>query len=602
VTGTARVTASTPLTEALWRRRFRAARVMFPTWARDDADHLIYLTNLSGKLEVHAWDRRTDTHRQLTDRPEGTGYRVPSRLEPSGERVWWFDDAKGNELGRWVRERFAGGGRETIASELAPSYSTGLALGSGFAVVGRSRGDEGSSAYLVVDGGGPHRLLYRHAQSASVGDLSRDEALVVLSHSEHGDSRNRALRVLRVPDGAAVAEKWDGPGKGLQAARWSPVAGDGRLIVIHERGGIARPIVWDVLRDREEELAIDLPGEVSADWYPDAERLLVAHDHRGRTELYRYELATRRLDRLPTEPGTIGRAAVRPDGEVWYVLDRSSDPPAVHALGGGVVLRPAGAPAPRGVAYRDADVEGIHVFVAEPPGPAPHPAYFFIHGGPEAADRDLFSPTVQAWVDHGIAVVMVNYRGSSGYGKAWRDAIVGRPGLTELEDIATVHEWAVRGGVADPNRCIIGGASWGGYLTLLALGTQPGRWALGIGIVPIGDYIAAFEDEMEPLKRYDAALFGGTPDEVPERYRVANPITYVDRVQAPMLLLVGQNDPRCPSRSVDLYLERLRELRKPYEEYRYDAGHGSLRIEESMKQVAMQIDFVAKKLGTRSAL
>jgi dipeptidyl aminopeptidase/acylaminoacyl peptidase len=116
--------------------------------------------------------------------------------------------------------------------------------------------------------------------------------------------------------------------------------------------------------------------------------------------------------------------------------------------------------------------------------------------------------------------------------------------------------------------------------------------------VPIGDYIPAYEDEMEPLKKYDTALFGGTPTEVPERYRVANPITYVDRVRAPMLLLVGQNDPRCPSRSVDVYRERLRALAKPFEEYRYDAGHGSLVVDERIKQVAMQIAFVAKHLGT----
>ncbi|HEU5288837.1 MAG TPA: hypothetical protein VFV20_10570, partial [Candidatus Limnocylindria bacterium] len=82
MTGTMRAATSTPLTEALWRKRFRAARIMFPSWARDDADHLVYTTNSSGKFEVHTWDRRNDTHRQLTDRPEGTGYRVSSRLEP----------------------------------------------------------------------------------------------------------------------------------------------------------------------------------------------------------------------------------------------------------------------------------------------------------------------------------------------------------------------------------------------------------------------------------------------------------------------------------------------------------------------------------------
>jgi dipeptidyl aminopeptidase/acylaminoacyl peptidase len=196
----------------------------------------------------------------------------------------------------------------------------------------------------------------------------------------------------------------------------------------------------------------------------------------------------------------------------------------------------------------------------------------------------------------------VNYRGSTGYGRVWRDAIKAKPGLTELADIAAIHDRLIADGTADAKRSILSGGSWGGYLTLLGLGTQPERWAAGIGIVPIGDYVAAFEDEMEPLKRYDAALFGGTPADVPETYRVANPITYVERVRAPLLLTVGQNDPRCPARSVDLYTARLRELGTPFDEYRFDAGHGSMVVDEQIKQLALQLDFAAKHLGTTPAI
>jgi len=572
---------------------------MFPSWARDDADRLLFLSNADGKFEVHTWDRRSGEQKRLTDRTEGTGYRVPARLEPSGKRVWWFDDAKGNELGRWVRVPFQGGAPQPMTPDLSPSYSAGLALGSDFAVIGRSSGTEGTTVHVRRSDGALQKI-YAHQQSASVGALSRDEKRFVLMHSEHGDSRNRALRVLDLK-GETIAEKWDGPGRGLSSYLWSPVVGDTRVIVNHERTGIERPMIWDVANDTEIALGFDLPGETAADWFPDAKSLLIAHDHRGRTELFRYDLASQRLERLPTERGTVGTTRVRPDGEVWYMLDRSSEQPLVRSVSGDVVLRPSGEPAPRGVAYRDADVDGIHVFVAEPAGTGPRPTYFFIHGGPEAHDRDSFSPVVQAWVDHGFAVILVNYRGSSGYGKAWRDAIVGRPGLTELADIAKVREWAIGEKIADPKRSFIGGGSWGGYLTLLGLGTQPDAWALGIGIVPIGDYIPAFEDEMEPLKKYDAALFGGTPTQVPEKYRVANPITYIEKVRAPMILLVGQNDPRCPSRSVDVYEARLKQLGKPYEEYRYDAGHGSLKIDESLKQLSMEIDFVAKHLGTPPA-
>src|SRR4051812_37831427 len=586
--------------EPAWKRRFRAPRIIRWLWSRDDADRVIYLTNSSGKFEVHTWDRRAGTHRQLTDRTEGTGYRVPSRLEPSGRHVWWWDDAKGNELGRWVREPFEGGDRETIAPELAPTYSAGLAVGTGFAVVGRSSGDEGTTVYVVRDGSSPKRI-YSHRQSAYVGDLSRDETMFLLAHSEHGDNRNRAIRVLTL-DGQAVADIWDGAGKGLTPGDWSPVKGDPRVIIGHDREGARRPMVYDVAAKRETPLRLDLPGEVvGTRWYPDATALLINHEHRGRSELYRFDLASQTLTRLPAERGCIDGARVRPNGDVWYMLDRSSDPASVRQLGGETVLRPAGPPAPSGVAYEDVDVHGIHGFLARPKGAGPYPTYFFIHGGPEAHDSDAFSATVQAWVDHGIAVICVNYRGSSGYGKAWRDAIVGRPGLTELEDIANVREWAVRAGIADPKRSFIGGGSWGGYLTLLGLGTQPEAWALGLAIVPIGDYIPAYEDEMEPLKKYDAALFGGTPTEVPEKYARSNPITYIENVRAPVFLLVGKNDPRCPSRSVDVYVERMKRLAKPYEEYRYDAGHGSLVIDESLKQLAMEIDFVAKHLGTRAA-
>ena len=588
------------MTEPAWKRRYRAAVVEFPTWARDDPERLIYLTNASGTFEVHEWDRRAGTHRQATDRPEGTGYRVPSRLDRPGRTLWWFDDDRGNELGRWMRQPFGGGRAGALAAGLAPAYSAGLALGADFVVLGRSSADEGSTVHLVR--GGSRIQLYAHREAANVAELSEDERYVAIAHSERGDSRNRALRVLDL-GGRTVAELDAGPGKGyLPWPRWSPVRDDERLLVHHDLTGMRRPAILDLATARTTEIALALPGETTADWYPEATTLLVAHDHRGRTELYRYELATAALARLPTERGTIGTARVRPDGTVWYLLDRSAEPAAVHAVGGGVVLGPAGEPAPRGVAYTDHDVRGVHCFVARPAGGGPHPTLFLIHGGPAAHDRDSFSPAVQAWVDHGIAVVMLNYRGSSGYGKAWLDAIVGRPGLTELEDIATVQDWAVAERIADPHRCGIAGGSWGGYLTLLALGVQPARWAFGIGVVPIGDYLAAFEDEMEPLKRYDAALFGGTPREVPESYRRSNPLSYADRVRAPLLMLVGVNDPRCPARSVDVYEARLRELGIPYEEYRYAAGHGSLVVDERIRQMERQLEFAARALRTPAAV
>jgi dipeptidyl aminopeptidase/acylaminoacyl peptidase len=573
--------------------------VGFPRWARDNADRLVYLSNHTGKFEIFAWDRAADAHRQVTDRPEGTGFRVPAHLDPTGEWIWWWNDRKGDEFGTWVVERFDGSDRHA-AAPLAPSYSAGIVIGRSLAVIGRSTGEDGSTIDLVPDRDRPLRI-YAHRESARVASLSRDETLIAISHSEHGDSRNPAVRVIDVT-GATVAEMWDGPGKGLHPQRWSPVRGDQRLIVHHEREGFQRPLILDAPSGVTREIALDLPGETHADWYPDGGALLVGHDRRGRGELYRYDLGTGALDRIPTQTGNVSSAAVRPEGDVWYQWNGSTAPPRTMS-DGRVVLRAPGPDAPESVAFTDVDVKGIHTFIAEPrTGSRPRPAMFLVHGGPESEDGDDWDPEAQGWVDHGFVVLMINYRGSSGYGKAWRDAIKGRPGLTELEDIATVQDWAIASGLADARRCAIAGGSWGGYLTLLGLGTQPERWAAGLASVPIGDYVAAFEDEMEPLKRYDAALFGGTPSQVPEVYRERNPITYIEGVRAPVMLLVGKNDPRCPSRSAEIYIDRLKALGKIHETYRYDAGHGSLVIDERLRQVGAQIGFAAKHLGTTTPL
>jgi len=225
-----------------------------------------------------------------------------------------------------------------------------------------------------------------------------------------------------------------------------------------------------------------------------------------------------------------------------------------------------------------------------------------VHGGPTAHDVDAFGAYVSAWVDHGYAVVQVNYRGSTGYGSAWRDALDKRVGHIELEDVLAVRDHLVDAGVADPARVVLAGASWGGFLTLLGLGTQPSSWSLGIAGVPVADYVAAYEDEMEGLKAFDRALFGGAPSDVPDKYADSSPITYVEEVRAPVLVLAGENDPRCPIRQIENYLDRLQARGHPHEVYRFDAGHGSLVDDERVRQMRVELAFAARHLGTAPPL
>jgi dipeptidyl aminopeptidase/acylaminoacyl peptidase len=607
-----------PEVEARWRARFTAPRVSLPQWARDAPDRCLYTSNASGTWEVYAWDRRTGTHRQVTDRPHGTH---SATLTPDGEHVWWFADTDGDEFGSWVTEPFAGRAKDQPPLQAVPGteqgYPAGVDLGRRTAAVGSST-DDGTTVWICRDS--DTRVVYRSEHDAGVGALSRDEQLLAIMHSEHGDSRHPAVRVLGIAAEAstdatpeAVAEKWDGPGKGLEVLGFAPVDGDTRLLLAHERRGRQELLIWDIATDTETELALELPGELTADWYPDGTALLIEHQHAARSTLHRYELASGQLRALDIPSGTVGGAAVRPDGTVEYAWSCAAEPPAIRALypdgTDHALLAPQGEPAPSSqpltdhfVPIRHGPAPGtVHALVARPPDSPAHralPTVFMLHGGPHAADEDRFSASRALWLDAGFAVVHVNYRGSTGYGSVWRDAIEGRPGLCELEDVAAVHEWAISSGLADPARCVVEGWSWGGYLTLLALGTQPQRWAAGVAGVPVGDFVAAYADEMEPLRAFDRALFGGAPDELPELYARSSPISYAKQLRAPVLVLAGENDPRCPIRQIDNYLDRLAELGKPYRCYRYDAGHGSLVVAENLRHAAIEVAFVREVLRT----
>ncbi|MFE7334488.1 S9 family peptidase [Streptomyces griseus] len=597
--------STTPGTSAApeWEQRFRAPRVSLPDWAEDAPDRSLFVSNATGTYELYAWDRASGRQRQVTDRPNGTTDGV---LTPDGEAVWWFSDTDGDEFGVWMRQPFDGGADEPAVPGLAPSYPAGLAIGrDGSAVIGRSTDEDGTTIHLVRKPGGEPVEIYRHRESAGVGDLSHDGTLIALEHTEHGDAMHSALRVVR-QDGSTVAELDDTEGGtkelGLAVLGFAPIAGDTRLLVGHQRRGRWEPMIWDPVTGTETALAVDLPGDVGAEWYPDGSALLIEHSFEARGELWRYEPGAPEPVRVETPAGTVSGATARPDGTVEYLWSSAAQPPVVRSTSGAVVLDPPGPKAPPSVPVEDAWVEGpggrIHALVQKPAtGEGPFPTIFEIHGGPTWHDSDAFASGPAAWVDHGFAVVRVNYRGSTGYGRAWTDALKHRVGLIELEDIAAVREWSVASGLADPERLVLAGGSWGGYLTLLGLGTQPDSWTLGLAAVPVADYVTAYHDEMEALKAMDRTLLGGTPEEVPERFEASSPLTYVDAVRAPLYISAGVNDPRCPIRQVENYVDRLAARDAVHEVYRYDAGHGSLVVEERIKQVRLELEFALKHLG-----
>src|SRR6266540_3802111 len=531
----------TEMTEPRWKRRFRAPSLTLPHWAVGDPERLVYASNRSGSWQVHAWDRRDGSQRQVTDHPTGVVMGAPT---PDGQGVLWFDDSKGDEIGVWRLQPFHGGEVAPLAPDVEPAWSAGLAL----AADGRlALGTADRTGFSVRVGriGAPTTELYRHEQTVDVADVSRDGHLLVVHHAEHGDNLHPALRAF--------------------------------------------------------DLDLDLPGQVEvADWWPDGGALLLVHTHAGRDELYRLDLRDGRLERLDHPDGSSTGASVQPDGDVWFRWSSGAAAPEVRAVGWSEpVLRPPGEPAPGGEPYQswtftNQHGDQVHGFLALPSGQGPHPTVMLVHGGPTHHDADAWSPQVQALVDHGWAVALVNYRGSTGYGKAWQDALEGDPGRPEVEDVTAGRDDLVKRRVADPDRVMIAGASWGGYITLQTIGTVPEGWRVAVAVVPVADYLSAYADESEGLQAFDRSLFGGSPEEKPDLYRERSPITHVEQVRTPVLIMVGDNDTRCPLQQVLNYAKRLEEYGKRFELDRFDAGHGALVTEERIRQTGLLLDFGAR--------
>jgi dipeptidyl aminopeptidase/acylaminoacyl peptidase len=243
----------------------------------------------------------------------------------------------------------------------------------------------------------------------------------------------------------------------------------------------------------------------------------------------------------------------------------------------------------------------VQGWLVTPAGPGPHPAVVHLHGGPHWLVTDSYNPAAQAWADAGYAYLTVNYRGSTGRGAAFAEQIRGDVGRLELADLAAAHRWLVESGTARPGAIVLTGESYGGFLTLYALGRQPGLWAAGIAEVAIGDWALAYRDASPALQGAMRTFFGGSPDELPELYRDRSPITHAGAVAARVLVWQGRHDSRTPPAQLAAYEARLRELGKDVRVEWFDSGHGLPGGDEHLDHQTRCLAFAAAAIaGERS--
>lgn len=584
-----------PQTEAnaLWKQRYRARSRWQAAIARQEPARGLVIHAASGTSQLYAWDRLANTQKQLTHSQQGVfeGY-----LSPKGSHVYYLRDEAGSERGHYVRISWEGGDEQDLTPGSPPYaalYTCAVnATETTFAFTPTE--PDGFPLYclaLYPDGTtGTPRELYRSPKFIDDAALSYHAEIAVVATTEYSTARQYSLLAFDTSSGKQIGALSDLPRGSIRAVMFAPLPGDLRLLCMADRSGYNRPLIWNPRSGERTDLPLEeLAGDIEPlDWSSDGKRLLLRQTDRATQQLHIYNLETATLARLQHRSGTYTSARFGPEGQILVTWGDSTHPLQLAALDEATgewqeTLFSAGeAPPARpltSVSFPSSDGVEIQGWLSLPEGTGPFPTILYVHGGPLIAVTETYNQEAQAWLDHGYAFLTINYRGSTTFGRKFKEMIWGDMGHWEVEDMVAARQWLIDEHIAQPDAILVTGASYGGYLTLMALGKRPELWAGGMAMVAPADHIVEYEDGTDWSRGYLTAMMGGTPAEKYDQYVAGSPITYAERITAPLLVIQGRNDLRCPPRQMELYEEKMRALGKQFEIDWFDAGHGGLSTE-----------------------
>jgi dipeptidyl aminopeptidase/acylaminoacyl peptidase len=347
----------------------------------------------------------------------------------------------------------------------------------------------------------------------------------------------------------------------------------------------------------------------------DSQRLTWTENVDGDTEIVLYDVASKQKTALPLPVGVNELAgsvtSFSPDGQrllyyhngptspndVWaYDFGSRQSTQLTHSLLAG--LSSGDMVEPFLVHYPSRDGKWqISAFVYVPhnaPRDHTHPAIVYVHGGPQSQTINNFNRVVQYLANQGYLVIAPNYRGSSGYGKEFLDADRFDMGGADLQDVLAAADWIQQTGYVDPKKLVVMGGSYGGYMSMMALTKAPGVWAAGVPIVPFVNWFTEVQNEDPLLREYDLTTMGD-PVRNKTLWEDRSPINFVDRIKAPVLLLAGGNDPRCPKSEAQQVADAIKKRGGTAELKIYEnEGHGFARVENQIDAYTRVADFLKK--------
>ena len=425
------------------------------------------------------------------------------------------------------------------------------------------------------------------------------------------------------PDGTVSGERLvaGAPDESVIQPAWSP---DGLLHFATDRNG------WWNLHREDRPLTDFEDAEIgSPAWVFGMRNYAFLGD--GRIACVVTRAATDSLELLDPQTGTLEPAGLRwtTYGPSTLAADRTriafagaspNDPATLvvwdSATGEETIIRrifdldidPADVPVPRSIEFPTLDGATAHAFYYPPTSAHAEggseerpPLRVVCHGGPTGHDTPCLTPAFLYWTQRGIGVVDVNYRGSSGFGRAYRRALDGRWGEIDWQDCVAAARHLAEIGDADPERTWVEGGSAGGYVVLCALTFEPTAFAAGVSLYGVADVAALATETHKFESRYLDSLIGPYPEAI-ELYRERSPVHFVDRITRPLLVLQGLDDKVVPPAQAEMMVAALDGNGVPHSYIAFEGeGHGFRKQENVRRALETELDFVSRVFGFEPA-
>ena len=408
--------------------------------------------------------------------------------------------------------------------------------------------------------------LFAAALDAETGSLSGVKLL-------DGDENIPVFQPIFSPDGSRLA--WLSNAGELDQLRVLRLASSEVETLV--QGRVMMPPAW-------------VQGLRALAWSADSRQIIFLENQLGQTSLYSFALNTREITRIPIGAYTlIEQPCVSAKGELALLAESAAKPARILRVSGGQtevvarsqsdVLPAAFLSQPQALSWQSSDGVAVHGLYYPPANPdfeaagAP-PVVVYIHGGPTSQVFDAFNLEADFFTSRGYGYFAVNYRGSTGYGRAYRDALKGEWGRIDLQDTIEGCQALIERGLADPAKLVIKGGSAGGYTVLNALVQHPGFFKAGICSYGISNLFTLDLDTHKFEAHYNASLVGKLP-EAAEKYHAWSPIFHADKIRDAVAIFQGSEDKVVPPEQSELMVRALQSNHVPHLYKLYEGeGHG----------------------------